>query len=100
MSPEAQILFGGCLDESIRQLAEARGVVAANYYENESLCVKNAIPTAEGALAIAMNELPITLNGAKACVLGYGRIGKVLARLLKAMGARSAMKWSPGTTAK
>jgi len=88
---KGQILFGGCLDESIRQVAGEKGVAAADYYENESLCVKNAIPTAEGALAIAMNEMPITLNGAKACVLGYGRIGKVLARLLKAMGAETTV---------
>ena len=33
-----------------------------------------------------MRELPITLHGSRALVIGYGRIGKVLSRLLKALG--------------
>ncbi len=47
----------------------------------------NAVPTAEGALQIAMEELPITLHGARALVLGYGRIGSLLARRLHSLGA-------------
>lgn len=49
--------------------------------------IVNALPTAEGALQIAMEELPITLHGARALVLGYGRIGSLLARRLHTLGA-------------
>ncbi len=88
---EGQILLGGCLDGAIREQLRQKGVRALDYYENESLCIRNAIPTAEGALAIAMNEMPITLHAARACVLGYGRIGKVLAAQLKALGAETTV---------
>lgn len=47
----------------------------------------NAVPTAEGAVEIALRELPITLMGANCVVTGYGRIAKVLIRLLTAFGA-------------
>ncbi|HAN20462.1 MAG: hypothetical protein A2Y15_01930 [Clostridiales bacterium GWF2_36_10] len=57
-----------------------------DYYEREELKILNAIPTAEGAIAIALDELPITLHGAKVTILGYGRIGKVLAERLKGLG--------------
>ncbi len=35
-----------------------------------------------------MRELPVTINGARCLVAGYGRIGKVLARMLAALGAK------------
>lgn len=49
--------------------------------------IANAVPTAEGALQIAMEELPITIHGAKTLVVGFGRIGHQLARTLQALGA-------------
>ena len=39
------------------------------------------------AIAIAMNELPVTIDGASIPVVGYGRIGKLLAAKLKSLGA-------------
>ena len=45
--------------------------------------IVNAIPTAEGALQIALEEMPVTLCGAKCLVAGNGRIGKVLSQRLK-----------------
>lgn len=48
----------------------------------------NAPPTAEGAVQIALEELAVTLHGARALVLGYGRVGKLTAHRLAALGAR------------
>lgn len=48
----------------------------------------NSLPTAEGALEIALREMLITLHGARALVIGYGRIGKLLCRDLFFLGAR------------
>lgn len=45
------------------------------------------MPTAEGALEIAFHELPVTLYGSKVHVLGFGRIGKVLAKSSNSLGA-------------
>ena len=61
--------------------------MAADYYKNEELLIENAIPTAEGALAIAMEELPITIFGSKVLVTGYGRVAKTAAKNL--FGSRS-----------
>lgn len=49
--------------------------------------IANAIPTAEGAIQIALEEMPITLHGARCLVVGNGRIGKILSRMLSCMGA-------------
>ena len=91
-----EILFGaaadklwlvGRLSEALCLRAERDGIQMIDYFENEILQLKNALPTAEGAIEIAMRELPIVLAGTKVSVIGYGRIGEVLSQKLKALGA-------------
>lgn len=82
------LLLGGRLPETVRRRAEEREIRWVDYLENEVLQLRNALPTAEGAIAIAMAELPVTLDGAEIAVVGYGRIGSLLAQKLHALGAR------------
>lgn len=56
--------------------------------EMDEMAILNSIPTAEGALLLAMQELPVTLHGSEAFVLGLGRTGFTLARMLAGVGAR------------
>ena len=56
--------------------------------ESESLTIANAISTAEGAIQIAMEETKITIHNSKILILGFGRIGKILAKDLNALGAK------------
>ncbi len=53
----------------------------------DDVAILNAIPSAEGAIQIAMEQLPITIHGSKSFVLGFGRLGKTLARMLAGIGA-------------
>ena len=64
-----------------------KGCGIYDYYLSERLSILNAIPTAEGAVSIAINETAKTIFGSKCVIAGYGRIGKILAKLLKNMGA-------------
>ena len=48
---------------------------------------ENADITAHCAVKLAMSQLPVTLKGCQALVIGWGRIGKCLASLLRNMGA-------------
>ncbi len=53
-----------------------------------SLCLfANALPTAEGALQLAMESTDRTILGSRCLVIGYGRIGRLLADRLLALGA-------------
>lgn len=81
-----QRVFAGRVPPTFKTLAEERGMPLYDYSENELFQIRNALPTAEGAIEIAMRELPVTLAGTKAAVIGHGRIGKVLARLLCSLG--------------
>lgn len=81
-----KIIFGGKIPKNFALSAEKSGGRVYDYMEREELAVLNAVPTAEGALSVAMNECVTTLFGSKCLVVGYGRIGKVLSRYLSALG--------------
>ena len=58
-----------------------------DYFRREELTVKNAALTAEGAVRILMSEMEIALTDSKIVIAGAGRIGKLLAVKLRALGA-------------
>ncbi len=58
-----------------------------DYNTLDSFALLNAVPTAEGAIALAINETDFTLWKSKVLVVGYGRVGKIVADRLKALGA-------------
>lgn len=82
-----RLLLGGRLGESVRSIAEQKQIEWIDYFDSEILQLKNAVPTAEGAIAVAMRELPVTVDGVHAAILGYGRIGMLLGERLRALGA-------------
>lgn len=86
-SISGRLLLGGRLGEATRSIAEQKGIAWIDYFDSEILQLKNAVPTAEGAIAVAMNELPVTIDGIHAAIIGYGRIGSLLAERLRALGA-------------
>jgi len=81
-------ILGGKIPSIICRLAAERGINIYDYYESEALQIKNSIPTAEGAVAIAINELPITVQGSRVLITGYGRVGRTLAHKLIRLGAK------------
>ncbi|MBR6564672.1 MAG: dipicolinate synthase subunit DpsA [Clostridia bacterium] len=58
-----------------------------DYNTLDSYALLNAVPTAEGAIKIAIENTDFTLWQSKILVIGYGRVGKILADRLKSLGA-------------
>lgn len=82
-----KLVLAGKVDERLEALSKIYGMHIIDYMERDELAVLNAIPTAEGAVKIAMDELPTTIHASECLCLGYGRVGKVLANTLKGLGA-------------
>ena len=82
-----QTILAGKIDDSLSSVLDARKIKYFDYFNCEDFSVKNAVPTAEGAIEIAIRELPITLSGSNCLVTGFGRISKLLSSLLKSFGA-------------
>lgn len=55
--------------------------------KREELTVLNAISTAEGAIELVMHHTDRTIQGSKVLIIGFGRIGKVLAKKLVGLSA-------------
>ena len=58
-----------------------------DYNTLDSYALLNAVPTAEGAIKIAIENTDFTLWQSKILIIGYGRVGKILADRLKKLGA-------------
>lgn len=84
---ENGIIFGGRIDDRTMKIFQNHGAEAIDYFEREELNVLNAVPTSEGAIQIAMEEMATTIFGQKVLVTGFGRISKALVKILCAMGA-------------
>ena len=83
-----QLVCAGMAGEALKAMTSERQLVLRDYFAREELAVLNAIPTAEGAIQIAMEELPITLHDARVLVVGFGRLGRALGPRLQGLGAR------------
>lgn len=83
-----QILCGGMVTKALRRAGREKGLRVFDYYAREECMVTNAVPTAEGAVQVAMEELPITLHNARVLILGFGRVGKLTAHRMASLGAR------------
>lgn len=75
-------IFGGFLDRE-----ELQGYRCDDLLKDEEYLAGNAAITAHCALRVALEQLPMDLSHCPVLILGWGRIGKCLAALLKALGA-------------
>lgn len=86
--PRRALILIGTARPFLRELVARYGLKLVEYAEEDEVAVLNSIPTAEGAIQLAMQEVPVTIHGISAFVLGFGRVGQTMARSLAALGAR------------
>ncbi len=85
--PVSVPLIGGKFSPSMKALADEKGHHVIDFCKSEEFQQKNAVPTAEGALAILMERLPCTVQGVSVAVTGFGRIARALVSILLSLGA-------------
>lgn len=73
---------------NITEQLENIGVQFTDLLKREEFSVLNTIATAEGTIQIAMEETQRTVHGTNVLIMGFGRIGKVLAKMLDGIGAK------------
>lgn len=85
--PAGAVVCGGKPDGSLLALASELGLDFTDYFAREELAALNALATAEGALSLILRNSPKTIWDSRILVVGFGRIGKMLAERLRALGA-------------
>lgn len=83
-----KVITGNITDEIKEYIKNENNNEIIDILKFEELTVLNSIPTAEGAIQIAMEKSLITIHNSKCLILGFGRIGKILAKMLLGIGAK------------
>ena len=83
-----QTVFAGMLTPAAAAALAGTGCAVTDYYKDEPFTLYNAMLTAEAVTGLLLRHVPVSLFGAEIAVLGYGRIGFYLARMLQQLGAR------------
>ena len=84
----AKILIAGNILPEVYDLANDEYIEIIDIMKREELAVLNTIATAEGAIEIAIANTNKIIHGSQILILGFGRIGKVLARKLAGLSAK------------
>lgn len=100
LTAEGRIAGGGAFEDVLASLPEGSAVFGGNlppeqipgrpfrdFLQDPFYLAENAAITAHCAVKVALNHLPVTPDRCPVLVIGWGRIGKCLARLLRALGA-------------
>ncbi|WP_347490885.1 dipicolinate synthase subunit DpsA [Desulfoscipio sp. XC116] len=85
--PAGTPVLVGVARKSLRDLLEKNALELVELMKLDEVAILNSIPSAEGAVQMAMERLPITIHGSNVMVLGFGRTGQTLAQLLSNMHA-------------
>lgn len=80
-------VFVAMRDKFVRAYPKLKDARVFDYASKEEFSILNALPTAEGAIECAMGRFEGTISGSKCMVVGFGRIGKILAQMLKLLNA-------------
>lgn len=80
--PPDVIVCGGNLEHPALE-----GYRKVDFLKDARYLAENAYITAECAVEISLSYLPVTLRGCPVLVVGWGRIGKCLGKLLQSLGA-------------
>ena len=80
--PKGCAVIGGGLSA-----LQGQGYPLIDLLENPEFTAQNADITARCAIRLAIDQLDVTLRGLPVLIFGWGRIGKLSARLLRALDA-------------
>lgn len=83
----AKVLIAGGISPQVYEMANDEYIEIIDIMKREELAVLNTIATAEGTIQVAIENTNKILHGSNVLILGFGRIGKVLARKLAGLSA-------------
>ena len=84
----AKVLIAGSILPEVYEMANDEYIEIIDIMKREELAVLNTIATAEGTIQVAIENTNRILHGSEVLILGFGRIGKVLARKLAGLSTK------------
>ncbi len=85
--PPGSLLGAGLIAPDVKDWARRLDIATVEYRMQPTFMWLNAVPTAEGALKAALGRSGFTIYHRPIAILGFGRVGSVLALRLQSYGA-------------
>jgi dipicolinate synthase subunit A len=86
--PKSAKIYTGMAKTYLKNLCQKHDKELVELLDLDDVAIYNSIPTAEGALMMAIQNTDITIHGSTSVVLGLGRVGFTMARVLDALGSK------------
>jgi len=85
--PSHALVITGMANAHLQQMAKDTNTSLVPLLDRNDVAIYNSIPTAEGALLMAMEHTDYTIHSSRIIVVGFGRVGDTVANKFSALGA-------------
>ena len=75
----SKIFIAGNISKDILEIMEGKNIKVIDIMKQEEMVILNTIATAEGTIEVAMKNTEKIIHGSNVLVLGFGRVGKIVA---------------------
>ncbi|CQR47647.1 Dipicolinate synthase subunit A [Paraliobacillus sp. PM-2] len=86
--PEHCVVFTGITTPYLEAVKTKNNLNLIPLMNRDDVAIYNSIPTAEGAIMLAIQNTNFTIHQSTVLVLGFGRVGMSVANKFKALGAK------------
>lgn len=86
--PKECMVFTGIANDVLKNFCKKAGLQLVELMSRDDVAIYNSIPTAEGAIMLAIQNTDITIHSSNVFVFGFGRVGETTANSFDGLGAK------------
>lgn len=84
---KGKIFISGSIKENLKKQLDEKYMEVIDIMKRDDLAILNTIATAEGTIEVAIKNTDKILQGSRVLILGFGRVGKIVANKFSKMSA-------------
>lgn len=84
---KGKIFISGSIKENLKKQLDEKYMEVIDIMKRDDLAILNTIATAEGTIEVAIKNTDRILQGSRVLILGFGRVGKIVANKFSKMSA-------------
>lgn len=86
-SNKGKIFISGSIKDDLKKKLDEKYMEVIDIMKRDDLAILNTIATAEGTIEVAIKNTDKILQGSRVLILGFGRVGKIVANKFSKMSA-------------
>ncbi|MFD1850332.1 dipicolinic acid synthetase subunit A [Oceanobacillus bengalensis] len=81
-------VFTGITNDFLNEVTKEENIDFISLFDRDDVAIYNSIPTAEGAVMMAIEHTDYTIHSSRVIVSGFGRVGQTVVNKFAALGAK------------